>query len=196
MELDISKLLHAGETVAREIFTMSQGMIFPTVIVMEFDDKDNDIPMLPSSDKVWRTKVPGSREWALKRWSDDATKPDSPEQEICNFIKQKKGAYFIAILTESMVVKPPQTALTKSSFMPNVSDEKKAEIRRTLPNRRALLINIVIRHGSYARAIAINAPDRTLGETIVDKMEIAPPHWIKDAVQYSDSKLGNGEALN
>jgi len=201
-EIDAKSLLKAGEKVALQMMQMNKGVIWPTVVVMEFDDKDDDIPMPQTDNKCWKKKEAHSREWVLKKWSSDFLAFDSPEFEIASFIRRKKGYYIVYIISETAMIAPPDDVDLPDHSFATGSQEYAEELKRRskLPPVQLLSIMVLTMAGLHHRALELigpkNSPQRRTGKVIFEATEAHPPEWIVEAVKYSYSKLGKGELLN
>jgi hypothetical protein len=204
METEIQKVLAAAEHVAKTLMHDQKGVIWPTVVVMELDDRDSDIPMPQSDVKAWRRHDPEShsREWILKAWSAEPLAFDSPEFEIASFIRRKKGYYLVFIISESSMIVVEDMPLPPGQSFMGASDEQAAELKRKskVPPVTVLSIMALTMYGFHHRALELigpkNKPERKTGKVIFEAEEAHPPDWLAEAVKYSYSKLGKGELLN
>jgi hypothetical protein len=205
MNKEVQAALSAAEHVARTLMKDQKGVIWPTIVIMEFDEKDNDIIMPPSDVKAWRHHDPEShsREWILKAWSAEPMNFNSPEFEIASFIRRKKGLYVVFIITESAMIVPPEGFdLPPGHSFRGASDEQAAELKRLskFPPVQVLSIMVLTFFGFHHRALELkgpkNSPQRKIGKSMFDVEEATPPDWLLEAVKYSYTKFGKGELLN
>jgi hypothetical protein len=201
--MEVRKILEAGEMTAKKLMKDQNGVIWPTVVVMEMDEKDDDIPMLQTDDKAWRTKGDHFREWVLKAWSANPMAFDSPEFEIASFIRRKKGMYFVYVIGETAMIIPPKNFQmpTGQSFYTG-SDEQAAVMKKLSQSEPKYCLSIMALtfQGFHHRALELigpkNSPQRRVGKLIFEASEAHPPEWLWEAVRFSYSKLGKGELLN